>query len=108
MLFQQWLKKIGVNDKSYLNIVRNNAEMLGLKGSNISFSENPKYKLNYKDLNNNIDFGANYYNDFIIYKLMNNPNAKNYQKNYLKRMFYNVDLSNLALNRRNLTILNWM
>lgn len=84
MLFKNWLIKIGIEPNEYLNIVKNIANENNYDPYLLSFSNNPKKKLNYDGVN----FGANLYNDFIIYNLLDGEEIANQKRlNYRKRAY---------------------
>lgn len=66
MSFIVYLKKLDINPQEYLSIARDRAESKGLSKSLLNFSDNNKKKLSY----DGILFGANNYNDFIIYSIL--------------------------------------
>ena len=70
MTFLNNLENKKINPNTYLTIAKKTASSTGYNPKLISFSKNPKYKLNY----DGIDFGASDYNDFILYKLLEKNN----------------------------------
>ena len=85
-MFIDILKKKGINPNDYLNIVQMIADKYGYDKNLLTYSDNPKKKLSY----NNINFGSSVNNDFIIYLLKTNEeNALEKRKNYLARA-YNI------------------
>ena len=66
MTITEYLKNKNINPTTYLNIAKKTGSSAGYNPKLISFSQNPKYKLNY----DGTDFGASGYNDFILYKLL--------------------------------------
>ncbi len=82
-----FLNKYNIDKGLYLALARLNAKIKGYDPSQLNFSENAKYKLNYKGIN----FGAADYKDFIIYSLLEKrkdiePGTANmHRKRYLAR-----------------------
>ena len=72
VLFEDLLIINGLDKDKYLKEVKRKAYIYGLNKNLLEFSNNPKYKLEYYDKDNNkyIYFGSNGYNDYIIYKML--------------------------------------
>jgi hypothetical protein len=84
MLFKDWLIKNNIDPKKYMDLVYDALIFNDLDPELINFSSNPKYKLNY----DGVDFGANGYNDYLIYTLKGDKlNAFNKRLNYRKRAY---------------------
>ena len=80
-MFQDKLRQLEIDPKTYIDIARKRAEHSGYDPSLLSFSSNPKKKLDYAGR----DFGATGYNDYIIYHLKDPKTADKKRKNYWKR-----------------------
>ena len=80
-MFQDKLRSYNINPKTYIDIARKRAEYLGYSPSLLTFSSNPKKKLNYADR----DFGATGYKDYIIYHLTDPTTADRKRKSYWAR-----------------------
>ena len=78
MNFKNQLKKLNIEPNEYLKIAKQAAKRANLNPDKLVFSTKKDKKLQYE----NIDFGAVGYNDYIIYKLTNNPKADDYRKRY--------------------------
>ena len=81
MKFLDFLNDIGIKPQKYISLARRAALRTGYNPRLLFFSHNPRKKLNY----DGIDFGANFYNDFIIYKLLNPEIADEKRRNYRAR-----------------------
>lgn len=85
--FIEQLKDINFKPEVYLNVVKKIAKSKGYNPDKLTFSNNPKKKLNY----DGVDFGAVNYGDFIIWSFLELNNevedgyAKIKRKNYRKR-----------------------
>ena len=66
MTFTEYLKNKDIDSNTYLKIAKKTASNTGYNPKLLTFSQKPKYKLNY----DGTDFGASGYNDFILYKLL--------------------------------------
>lgn len=94
MSFEDYLKDIKFNPKTYLQQVRIKAMYLDYDWKTITFCDDDKYKLQITNPNNGkvVKFGANGYNDFIIYLYMvkkgqiTYDDALKHQERFLKRM----------------------
>ena len=76
------LKLYNIKPKSYLKIMQLIAKQNGYNPKLLSFSDNPKYKLNY----NGINFGSSSNKDYIIYLLLEEYEKAIIMRNsYLKR-----------------------
>jgi len=81
MLFSERLQSIGLYPDLYLKLVKNIASKNGYNPDLLTFSDDKKHKLSY----NGIKFGANGYNDYIIYSLLHENIAEKKRENYRKR-----------------------
>jgi len=70
MTFEKNLDNKQISKNEYLSIAKKTASNTGYNPKLLTFSQNPKYKLNY----DGTDFGASDYNDFILYKLLEKHN----------------------------------
>ena len=80
MPFIKELKQLNINPDNYLKQAKKQAKLSGLDPTKLKFSEDPKKKLTYEG----ISFGASSYNDYIIYKLKQDPKADQYRNRYQK------------------------
>lgn len=87
--FKNWLINNDIDPSVYLDFIKYLAKKNGYNPKLISFSLDPKKKLNY----NGVDFGAYGYNDYIIYLYLellgklSKGTAFNKRNNYRKRAF---------------------
>ena len=78
---------IGLTPKRYLSIAKQYAKIHEYNPNLLTFSTNPKHKLNYDGVN----FGSSIHNDYIIYRylerigLIQSDEANQHRINYLKR-----------------------
>ena len=93
MEFQEQLRKIGYNPKTYLQQVQIKAMYLDYDYKSLQFSDDDKYKLQITNPKGKIvRFGATGYNDFLIYMFLvkkrkiDYEEALKHQENFLKRM----------------------
>jgi len=66
MPFTKQLKKLDIDPEEYLKAAKQRAKNAGLDPNKLKFSNNPKKKLEYEG----VKFGAYGYNDYIIYKFL--------------------------------------
>jgi hypothetical protein len=82
-----FLGKYNIDKNTYLSIVKALAKEHNYNPNELTFSDNQKFKLNYKGVN----FGASDYKDFIIYSILEKRNdigdgaALKHRKRYLTR-----------------------
>lgn len=94
MSFQEYLTDMKFNPKTYLQQVKIKAMYHDYNYNSITFSDDDKYKLQITNPETNkvIKFGANGYNDYIIYLFMvkkgkiTYEDAMKHQERFLKRM----------------------
>ncbi len=94
MNFQDQLKIIGYNPKTYLQQAQIKAIYNDYNYSSLQFSDDPKYKLQITNPYNGkvIRFGANGYNDYLVYMFLAKKrkisidDANNHRNNFLARM----------------------
>ena len=94
MNFQEQLRIIGYNPKTYLQQTQVKAIYEGYNYISLQFSNDPKYKLQITNPNTGkvIKFGANGYNDHLIYMFLAKKRkvtieeANNHRNNFLARM----------------------
>ena len=94
MNFQDQLKVIKYNPKTYLQQAQIKAIYQDYNYSSLQFSDDPKYKLQITNPKNGkvIKFGANGYNDYLIYMFLAKKRkitideANNHRNNFLARM----------------------
>ena len=85
-VFAVQLKKAGISPSTYLNMVKDKANALGLAGNMLGFSSDDKHKLQIPNVDGKIiRFGAVNHGDYNIYKLQKNPDADKHRKAYLAR-----------------------
>jgi len=102
MPFINQLKKLGIEPKEYLKKAKTSAKRAGLDPDKLEFSTKHNKKLKYE----NIHFGAYGYNDYIIYKLKDDPKAEEYRMRYQKSHGKIKDAGELSPNQLSLKI-NW-
>lgn len=84
MSFKNFLLAININPDLYMKIAKNTAKIQDYDPELLHFSTNDKYKLNY----NGINFGANGYNDYVVYSILyDNGYAELKRMNYKKRAY---------------------
>lgn len=81
MSFYDVLISHNIEPDKYLNIAKKYAIKHGYNPNLLKFSIKNNYKLNY----DGVDFGHAFYNDYIIYKMLDNNEAEEIRINYLKR-----------------------
>ena len=94
MEFQEQLKSIGYNPKTYLQQIQVKSMFLNYDWKNLQFSDDDKYKLQIINPKNGkiIRFGATGYNDYLIYMFLvkkrkiTYDEAQKHRDNFLKRM----------------------
>ena len=100
MLFQEFLKNIKIRTSDYLRIAKQRAIVTGYNPNLLMFSNDTKHKLSY----NGVKFGANGYNDYIIYSILCNKEIANIKrKNYRKRSFQVMQKTNNIYSRASLS-----
>lgn len=87
MYFEDYLKSYGINPNEYLNIAQNNAKLYKLNYRHLRFSDRKDKKLMILNPSTNkwVYFGASSYKDYIIYRLLNNPQADEHRRRYIMR-----------------------
>ena len=84
MLFQEFLQSANIPVSYYLSVAKRRAKASGYNPKLLQFSNDTKHKLSY----NGVKFGANGYNDYIIYNILYNKEIANVKRqNYRKRAF---------------------
>ena len=93
MEFQEQLKSIGYNPKTYLQQAQVKAMYLDYDWKTLQFSDDEKYKLQITNPKGKIiRFGATGYNDYLIYMFLvkkrkiTYEEAQKHRENFLKRM----------------------
>jgi hypothetical protein len=94
MEFQEQLKSIGYNPKTYLQQVQVKSMYLDYDWKTLQFSDDDKYKLQIINPKNGkiVRFGATGYNDYLIYMFLvkkrkiTYEEAQKHRDNFLKRM----------------------
>ena len=82
MYFITWLKNKGIEPDIYLKIAKEIANVRGYDPNLLNFADDEKHKLMY----DGIKFGANGYNDFILYNILYDYKFANLKRiNYRKR-----------------------
>ena len=92
--FQEQLKSIGYNPKTYLQQVQVKSMYLDYDWKTLQFSDDNKYKLQIINPKNGkiVRFGATGYNDYLIYMFLvkkrkiTYDEAQKHRENFLKRM----------------------
>jgi hypothetical protein len=93
MEFQEQLKAIGYNPKTYLQQAQIKSMFLNYDWKKLQFSDDDKYKLQMTDPKGKIiRFGATGYNDYLIYMFLvkkrkiTYEEAQKHRENFFKRM----------------------
>lgn len=108
--FEEFLKNLGFNPKTYLKEAKQTAQEMGYNAGKLHFSDKPKYKLMYIDDSKKIHFGANGYGDFLIWRYLEKKNkaekgTANKKRNmYIKRAYKTAERTNNPLSRANLSL----
>jgi hypothetical protein len=84
MSFQEFLESLHISPAEYIKIARDTAKKKGYDPHKLSFSLNSNYKLTY----DGVSFGANKYNDFIIYGFLVKQGVITKETRELRRASY--------------------
>ena len=94
MLFQEFLQSANIPVSYYLSVAKRRAKASGYNPKLLQFSNDTKHKLIY----DGVKFGANGYNDYIIYNILYNKEIANVKRqNYRKRAFEVMKRTNSPL-----------
>lgn len=87
MNFKETLQQYGIEPDYYLSLAKQKAKANKLNHRSLTFSTNPKKKLQIIDPKTGklVQFGANGYKDYILYRLLLDPKAEQHRRNYILR-----------------------